>query len=86
MGGFLVGFALKKLTKILLFILGMLVVALLYLAKDSVISINYDALWTTIANVIGVAGQALSSVFGVISVVPFVGSLGLGFLLGLKLG
>jgi len=85
-GGFAVGFALKKLAKLALVLLGILVIALLFLAKDSVISINYEALWAWLANTLTVATQALSSVFGAISVLPFIGSLGLGFLLGLKVG
>jgi uncharacterized membrane protein (Fun14 family) len=85
-GGFAVGFALKKLAKLALFLLGIFIIALLFLAKDSVISINYEALWAWLANMLAVATQALSSVFGAISVLPFIGSLGLGFLLGLKVG
>jgi len=85
-GGFVVGFAIKKLAKLVLFLLGILVIALLFLAKDSVISINYEALWAWLANMLGVAGQALVAVFGAISVLPLIGSLGFGFLLGLKVG
>jgi len=85
-GGFAIGFALKKLAKLALFLLGIFIIALLFLAKDSVISINYEALWAWLANTLAVATQALSSVFGAISVLPFIGSLGLGFLLGLKVG
>ena len=50
------------------------------------ININYDALWTTIANALGIAGQAASWIIGVISLLPFVGSFALGFILGFKLG
>jgi len=51
-----------------------------------VININYDALWTTIANGLGLAGQAASWVVGIIPVLPFIGSFAVGFLLGLKIG
>jgi uncharacterized membrane protein (Fun14 family) len=51
-----------------------------------VININYSALWNTIANGLGVAGQAASWIVGVVSVLPFVGSFIVGFLLELKIG
>ncbi len=85
-GGFIVGFALKKITKLFIVIIGLFVLALLYLSVNGVININYDALWTTIANGLGLAGQAASWVVGIISVLPFIGSFAVGFLLGLKIG
>jgi uncharacterized membrane protein (Fun14 family) len=62
------------------------ILALLYLGVNGVISINYNALWTTIANGLGVAGQAASWVVGLISLLPFMGSFAVGFLLGFKIG
>ena len=85
-GGFIVGFALKKLAKLFIVIIGIFILALLYLGINNVININYNALWTTIANALGIAGQAASWIVGVISLLPFVGSLALGFILGFKLG
>jgi uncharacterized membrane protein (Fun14 family) len=85
-GGFVVGFALKKITELFIVIIGLFVLALLYLSVNGVISINYSALWNTIANGLGVAGQAASWIVGVVSVLPFVGSFVVGFLLGLKIG
>jgi uncharacterized membrane protein (Fun14 family) len=85
-GGFIVGFALKKLAKLFIVIIGIFVLALLYLGINNVISINYDALWTAIANALGIAGQAASWIAGVISLLPFVGSLAFGFILGFKVG
>jgi uncharacterized membrane protein (Fun14 family) len=85
-GGFIVGFALKKITKLFIIIIGLFVLALLYLGTNGVININYDALWTTIANGLGLAGQAASWVVGVLSLLPFIGSFAVGFLLGFKIG
>jgi uncharacterized membrane protein (Fun14 family) len=62
------------------------VMALLYLGVNGVINVNYGALWTTIANGLGVAGEAASWVAGVVSLLPFVGSFAVGFLLGFKIG
>ena len=85
-GGFVVGFALKKITKLFIVIIGLFILALLYLSVNGVININYNALWTTIANGLGLAGQAASWVIGLISLLPFLGSFVVGFLLGLKVG
>lgn len=85
-GGFVVGFALKKITKIFIVIVGIFILALLYLGMNNVININYGSLWTTIANGLGLAGAAASWIVGVISVLPFLGSFVVGFIIGLKLG
>ena len=85
-GGFVVGFALKKIAKLFIVIIGLFVVALLYLSTSGVININYGSLWTTISNALGAAGEAANWVVGVVSVLPFLGTFVVGFLLGLKIG
>ncbi len=85
-GGFIVGFAPKKIAKIFIVIIGIFILALLYLGANNVININYGNLWNTIANGLGIAGAAASWVVGVISILPFAGSFIVGFLLGLKIG
>jgi uncharacterized membrane protein (Fun14 family) len=85
-GGFIVGFALKKLAKLFVVLIGIFVIALLYLSTSGVISINYSALWNTIVGWLGGAGHAASWLVGLISLIPFIGSFMVGFLLGLKIG
>jgi uncharacterized membrane protein (Fun14 family) len=85
-GGFVVGFALKKLSKLILVLIGVFIIALIYLATQGVINIDYAALWSGLANLIGLAGTAFSWIVGVISLLPFAASFIAGFLLGLKLG
>jgi uncharacterized membrane protein (Fun14 family) len=85
-GGFIVGFALKKIAKLFIVLIGIFVIALLYLSTNGVISINYSALWKTTASWLGGAGQAASWLIGLISLIPFIGSFMVGFLLGLKIG
>ena len=85
-GGFILGFALKKLAKLFLVLIGILIIILLYLGTSEVISINFSALWSTIAGWLGGAAQAASWLVGLISLLPFVGSFFVGFLLGLKIG
>jgi uncharacterized membrane protein (Fun14 family) len=85
-GGFIVGFVIKKLARLFIVLLGIFIIILLYLGTSGVISINYSALWSTITSWLGGAGQAASWLIGLISLIPFIGSFIVGFLLGLKIG
>jgi uncharacterized membrane protein (Fun14 family) len=85
-GGFVVGFALKKIAKIFLIVIGIFIAALLYLGASDIISINFGALWIAIGGWLGGAGAAASWLIGLIAILPFIGSFAVGFLLGFKLG
>jgi uncharacterized membrane protein (Fun14 family) len=85
-GGFIVGFALKKLSKLILFLIGIFILSLIYLSTRGIININYSGLWSALSGLVGSAGSAFSWLIGVISVLPFAGSFIAGFLIGLKLG
>ena len=86
MGGFIVGFAIKKISKFIAFLLGLLVMLLLYLGTSGIITINYEGLWNTLAGTIGFAAQAVAWVIGLLSLLPFMGGFLAGFLLGFKFG
>lgn len=85
-GGFIVGYAVKKISKLIIVLMGLAILALLYLGISGVISINYGKLWEALSNFLVFLGQAASWIVGLISVLPFAGSFIAGFLLGLKLG
>jgi uncharacterized membrane protein (Fun14 family) len=85
-GGFVVGFALKKIAKIFLIVIGIFIAALLYLGASNIISINFGALWSAVGGWLGGAGQAAGWLIGLIALLPFIGSFALGFFLGFKLG
>jgi uncharacterized membrane protein (Fun14 family) len=85
-GGFVVGFALKKIAKIFLIVLGIFIVALLYLGASDIININFGALWSAIGGWLGGAGEAAAWLVGLIAIIPFIGSFAVGFFLGFKLG
>ena len=85
-GGFVVGFALKKIAKIFLLVLGVFIAVLLYLAASDIININFGALWSAVGGWLGGAGTAASWLVGLIGLLPFVGSFAVGFFLGFKLG
>ena len=85
-GGFIVGFALKKLSKLVLFLTGLFILALIYLSTQGIINVDYASLFSALSGLIGSAGSAFSWLVGVISLLPFAGSFLVGFLLGFKIG
>ena len=85
-GGFIVGFALKKLSKLVLFLTGLFILALIYLSTQGIINVDYASLFNALSSLIGSASSAFSWLVGVISLLPFAGSFIAGFLLGLKIG
>lgn len=85
-GGFLAGYAIKKISKLIVVLIGIFVIALLYLGTRGIISINYEELWKALASLLGFLGQAASWLIGLISLLPFMGSFLAGFVLGFKLG
>ncbi len=85
-GGFIVGYAVKKLSKLVAIVIGLFLVALIYLGTQGIISINYGALWDAVGNALGLAGSGFSWLVGIISLLPFAGTFVVGFLLGFKIG
>jgi len=85
-GGFIIGYALKKISKIILVLIGLFIISLVYLGVKGVISINYDALLNSISGLFGIAYAASSWLVQILALVPFAGSFIVGFLIGLKLG
>ena len=85
-GGFILGFALKKIAKIFIVVIGIFILALLYLGVGNIININYSALPNAVNGWLGTAGTAVLWIVGLISLLPFIGSFMVGFFLGFKLG
>lgn len=85
-GGFIVGYAVKKISKLVVLLMGLFLIALLYLGTSGIINIDYEKLWNAMADALGLIGQEASLIIGIISLLPFIGSFLTGFLLGFKLG
>jgi len=85
-GGFIVGYALKKVTKIVAVIIGLFLVALIYLVNKGIITIDYGKFEDAILNALGGAGTTLGWLATLIAHLPFAGAFGLGFFLGFKIG
>ena len=85
--GFATGFAVKKVMKILLIVLGLFTLGLLYLANQGIISVNYEALKDKIEGAAGhVAGAGVSMKTYILMNVPFAASFLAGVAAGFKLG
>jgi uncharacterized membrane protein (Fun14 family) len=85
-GGFIVGYAIKKISKLTVVLIGLFIIFLLYLGTSRIISINYEELWNALASLLGSASQVATWLIGLISLLPFMGSFLAGFFLGFKLG
>jgi len=85
-GGFVVGYTLKKLAKLVVFILGMGFVLLEYLAYLGIISINFAALQEWASGLVAPAGALGGFLVQFLANLPFGASFALGFYVGLKKG
>lgn len=86
LGGLCVGFAVKKIAKIVAVIVGIVFVGLEYLAYKDIIKINYGVLQAWAENLIGGVGAAQSWLSAVVANLPFAASFIAGFGIGLKMG
>jgi len=82
-GGFLIGYATKKIIKILMFFLGLCSLSLFYLMHIGVIDINSDKLAEATSNLLAQTAGFLSAT---IAYLPFSGSFAAGFALGIMKG
>jgi uncharacterized membrane protein (Fun14 family) len=85
-GGFIIGYAIKKISKLIVIIIGLFLIALIYLSTQGILVIKWDALWNALSGSLSGLGSAFSWLTGVISLLPFAGSFLVGFLLGFKMG
>jgi len=84
-GGFLAGYAVKKIAKILAFFAGLYFLSLLYLSQTGVLNINYER-FLEITSGLATNQQATNFLFATIASLPFTGSFVAGLIIGLKKG
>ncbi len=84
--GFVAGYAIKKITKLILIVIGVFVVILLYLGYTGIINVNYGKLADAVAGLVGKAGGAKDVLVAIIAHLPFAGSFLVGFFVGWKMG
>jgi uncharacterized membrane protein (Fun14 family) len=84
-GGFIIGFLAKKISKIILVLMGLFIVTLVYLGFSKVLNINYGALLNAAVKLFGMVGIAGSVLGGFLSLLPFFATFAAGFVLALKI-
>jgi uncharacterized membrane protein (Fun14 family) len=84
--GFLVGYAIKKLVKLFLFLIGLFLLALVSLEYMGVIKIYYDKLGEALLNALTSLEGFLPQILPVLSGLFYSISFGTGFMLGLLKG
>lgn len=85
-GGFVVGYAIKKVAKLIVVLIGVLLLAVIYLSSQGILFVNYDKLFDAVSGLLGGAGSAVGWLTPIIAHLPFAGSFLVGFFLGFKLG
>ena len=85
-GGFLVGYALKKIAKLVALVVGLGFVGLQYLVYKGFITIDYSAMQSWAANLVGEASGAQTWVTDFVAHIPFGAAFAGGIYLGLKKG
>jgi uncharacterized membrane protein (Fun14 family) len=88
--GFLIGYAIKHIMKILAVGVGIIFAALMYFRQQGIVSINWDKLQTvsqnvvsTLANATGQFSHASTSISSANFALPMTGTAALGFAIGL---
>ena len=86
LGGFLSGYATKKVAKVIAVVIGVFFLSLQYLAYKDVIAINYNALEIFINELIGPASGAQTWLTDIMIYAPFGAAFIGGFYIGLQKG
>jgi len=84
-GGFFIGYALKKIAKILAIAIGVFFLAVISLSYIGAFTINHDGIVELISKLLD-PNQAADVLMPLIANLPLVGSFTVGFLIGLKKG
>jgi len=84
-GGFLAGYAIKKIAKILAFFAGIYFLSLLYLSQIGVLNINYERFLEVISGV-AINEQVTNVLLAAVASLPFTASFAAGLIYGLKKG
>lgn len=84
--GFVVGYAIKKMMKIVAVIIGIFALILIYLGHTGIINVNYDKLTEAIEGFYGSAGGATRWLTPLVANLPFAGVFLVGAAIGFKAG
>ena len=82
-GGFLIGYAIRKFVKIAL-IIGVIVFSLIFLAYTNVINVDYGGLAEIASSFVNAVNPALNMLTPLLAHIPFIVSLIIGLFLGFR--
>ena len=82
-GGFLIGYALRRVLKVAL-IIGVVIFSLIILAYTNVIDVDYSGLSESASNIINAINPALDLITPLFAHIPFIASLICGLFLGFR--
>ncbi|MGQ9565290.1 MAG: FUN14 domain-containing protein [Candidatus Bathyarchaeales archaeon] len=85
LGGYLLGYALKKVTKLIAFLIGIILLAIIYLTYSGMLNINYEGFINEIKNALTYLGEGLKALTPFIANLPFIGSFILGLFIAWKI-
>ena len=85
-GGFCVGYTIKKIAKIMVTILAIGFLGLQYLVLKGIVEINYSALQYWVMSLLGKTGALQGAITTLLAPMPFGAGFAGGLILGLKKG
>ena len=85
--GFAMGYAFKKISKFMIFLIGLILIILQILVYNGIININWELVETIIKPLYSENSTLIENIKNILLVnVPFAGAGGVGFFLGLRKG
>jgi len=84
--GFIVGYAVKKLLKVLLVILGLGILMLMLLNYVGIVTVDWDRVVAIISSITPKIINIAGPVQQLVNALPFAGAFVAGFILGIKVG
>jgi uncharacterized membrane protein (Fun14 family) len=85
LGGYLFGYALKKVTKFVAFLIGIVILAVIYLAASGFLNINFVGFANETKNALAYLGQGFVNIAPFLTNLPLLGSFFLGLFLAYKM-
>jgi len=84
-GGYLIGYAMKKVTKFVALLIGIVILAIIYLAYGGFLDINFQGFAVETKNGLTYLGQAFVNIAPFLANLPLVGSFLLGLIIAYKI-
>ena len=85
--GFIIGYAFKKISKLLVIVIGLILIGIQLLVYNGIININWTIVESSASDIFANQEWSLEKLKSVLLVnLPFAGAAGVGLLLGLKKG